>query len=586
MILLSEKKVSFKEKFGITGNKILTSLLAGFTVPFVLVICAVFSVFFSNASQFAFTLGDFALPLVFISLGIFALITLALIFTKGTLRSSIFTLCAFLVTAAYIQTFVTNLTFQGMPGDGNAEIASTGKMVINFTVWTILLCVFLWFGILSKKAETGKSVMSFLLILVLVMQTVSLVPAAITYANEQATPDTSVQDENKEVYLTTDGMFELSAKDNIVVIILDRFDDKYFQALLNTDSPYIDSLDGFTYYQDNISTYPRTYPAVTSMVSGINNDYSGSRLQYFEKAYSESPFLKDLKSNGYKTNLYIPSYYAYDNANVFGDLVSNTSAADGYIITSQADLIGKLFELSSYFWAPEIFKSNSIGSSAFGEVVTINGDAPKYEMTETKDAEIYDELCESGLTTQNKKNTCTFLHLRGCHSPFTIDENCNAVEKNSVSSTQQTTGCFKLIDEYLSEMKRLGIYKDSTIIITGDHGALDSDSKEYGNENLTGLLVKMSGDAGTELKFSSAQVSQDNFLATIVKSAGLRTSTDYGRAYDEVPEGETVTRTHYFQLYTGSERKDENLTYTIHGKGTNFNNWSITDRETIGYMYK
>jgi len=583
---LSEKKVSLKEKFGITGNKILTSVLAGFTVPFVLVICSVFSVFFSNSSQFAFTLGDFAPALILISLGIFAVITLTLIFTKGTLRGSIFTLCAFLVTAAYIQTFVTNLTFQGLPGDGNVGIASKVKMVINFTLWTILLCVFLWFGILSKKAETGKSVMSFLLILVLVMQTVSLIPAAITYANEQTTTDTTDQNVKKEVFLTTDSMFELSTKENIVVIILDRFDDRYFQALLNTGSPYIDSLEGFTYYQDNISTYPRTYPAITSMVSGINNDYSGSRLQYFEKAYSESPFLKDLKSNGYKTNLYIPSYYAYDNADVFGDLVSNTSAAEGYTITSQSKLIGKLFELSSYFWAPEIFKSNTIGSSSFGDIVTINSDAAKYEMTETKDAEIYQELVESGLRTQNNKNTCTFLHLRGCHSPFTIDENCNPVEKGSVSSTQQTTGCFKLIDEYFSEMKRLGIYDDATIIITGDHGALDSDSKEYGNENLTGLLVKMSGESGTELKFSSAQVSQDNFLATIVKSAGLRTSTDYGRAYDEVPEGETITRTHYFQLYTGSERKDENLTYTIEGKGTDFSNWSITNRENIGYMYK
>lgn len=583
---MSEKKVSLKEKFGITGNKILTSVLAGFTVPFVLVICSVFSVFFSNASQFAFTLGDFAPALILISLGIFAVITLTLIFTKGTLRGSIFTLCAFLVVAAYIQTFITNLTFQGLPGDGNVGIASKVKMVINFTLWTILLCVFLWFGILSKKAETGKSVMSFLLILVLVMQTVSLIPAAITYANEQTTTDTTEQNVKKEVFLTTDSMFELSTKENIVVIILDRFDDRYFQALLNTDSPYIDSLEGFTYYQDNISTYPRTYPAITSMVSGINNDYSGSRLQYFEKAYSESPFLKDLKSNGYKTNLYIPSYYAYDNADVFGDLVSNTSAAEGYTITSQSKLIGKLFELSSYFWAPEIFKSNTIGSSSFGDIVTINSDAAKYEMTETKDAEIYQELVESGLRTQNNKNTFTFLHLRGCHSPFTIDENCNPVEKGSVSSTQQTTGCFKLIDEYFSEMKRLGIYDDATIIITGDHGALDSDSKEYGNENLTGLLVKMSGESGTELKFSSAQVSQDNFLATIVKSAGLKTSTDYGRSYDEVPEGETITRTHYFQLYTGSERKDENLTYTIEGKGTDFSNWSITNRENIGYMYK
>ncbi|MBQ7999634.1 MAG: sulfatase-like hydrolase/transferase [Ruminococcus sp.] len=581
----NNKPVSFKEKFGIDGNKILTSLLAGFTVPFVLLICATFSVYFSNSAEFTFALADFAPAFILISLGIFAVITAALLLTKGTLRHSIFTLCAFLVTAGFIQSLVTNMTFQGMPGDGNAEYASTAKIMINFTVWVALCSVFLWFGLLSKKAETGRSIMTFLLVLVLVMQTVSLIPAAITYANEQAKPDDTTM-ENKDIYLTTDGMFELSSKDNIVVIVLDRFDDNYFKEILNSGSPYLDSLDGFTYYEDNIAKYPRTYPAVTSMLTGMENDYTGTRTQYFEDAYTRSTFLPDLKANNYEINLYIPSYYAYDNAAVFGDLVANTSAAEGYTISSKGELIGKLFELSSYFWAPEIFKSNSIGSSSFGDIVTLDGDAPKYEMTETSDPEIYKNFVQTGLTTQNKKNTFSFLHLRGCHSPYAMDENCNLAEKNSVTSLQQTTGCFKFISEYIAQMKKLGIYENATIIITGDHAALDSDSKEYANENLTGLLVKKSGDSGTKLQISSAQVSQDNLHATIVKSAGIKTSTDYGLAYDEVPVGQDMTRIHYFQLYTGSDRKDENLTYTITGDGTDFANWDITDREHIGYMYK
>lgn len=581
----TNNKVNFKEKFGITNNKILTSVLAGFTVPFVLLICATFSVYFSNAAEFTFVLGDFAPAFILISLGVFALITASLLLTKGTARHAIFTLCAFLVTAAFIQSLVTNLTFEGMPGDGNVAYATTGKMIINFTFWVILCSVFLWFGLLSRKAETGRSVMSFLLVLVLVMQTVSLVPSAISYADSLANND-ATQVEDEDIYLTTDGMFELSSKENIIVIVLDRFDNYYFQAFLSSGSQYIDSLDGFTYYQDNISKYPRTYPAVTSMLTGVENDYTGTRVQYFEKAYTRSTFLPDLKSNGYEINLYIPSYYSYDNASVFGDLVANTSAAEGYTISSKGELIGKMFELSSYFWAPEIFKSNTIGSSSFGEIVTLDGDAPKYEMTESSDPEIYKNFTETGLTTQNKKNNFTFLHLRGCHSPFAMDENCNLVEQGSVSSLQQTTGCFKFISEYIAQMKKLGIYKDSTIIITGDHAALDSDSVEYGNENLTGLLIKKSGDEGTELRISSAQVSQDNFLASIVKSAGIKTATNYGKAYDEVPEGENVTRTHYFQIYTGTDRKDENLTYTITGKGSDFANWDITEREHIGYMYK
>lgn len=582
------KKISFKERFGINSSKVLTSLLAGFTVPFVLLICATFSVFFSNSEEFTFVLSDFASSFILISLGAFVLITLALLLTKGTLRHSIFTLCSFLVTAAYIQSLVTNLTFQGMPGDGNVPFPSTAKVVINFTVWAVLCCVFLWFGILSKKAKAGRSVMSFLLVLVLVMQTVSLIPSAIEYSNSSSepSPDSSVQESNEAVYLTTNNMFELSTKKNIVVFILDRLDKTYLDQFLNSGSPYIDSLDGFTYYGDNISKYPRTYPAVTSMLTGINTDYTLGREAYFEHAYTNGTLLKDLHNNNYKVNLYIPTFYSYSDARVFGDTVSNTSVAEGYTITSKWGLTGKMFELSSYFWAPEIFKSNTISSSSFNELVQFNGDAPEYDMTGTSDPDVYKAFADTGLTTQSDQNTFTFLHLRGSHAPTSMDENCNLVDYGAVSVLQQTTGCFKLISEYITQMKKLGIYNDATIIITGDHASLVSDTDLYEAPKLTGLLVKESGQYGTEIKYNTAQVSQDNFQATIIKAAGIQTNTDYGRAYSEVPVGEDLTRTHYFQIFTVYDYKDENLTYEITGKGSDLSNWKITNREHIGFMYK
>lgn len=585
----SEKKTSFKEKFGITGNKILTSVLTGFTVPFVLLICASFSVYFSNSAEFSFALGDFAPAFILISLGVFLIITTALLLTKGTVRHTIFTLCSFLVTAAFIQSVVTNLTFKGMPGDGNVQAASTAKIVINFVVWLILCFLFIWFGILSKKAETGRSVMSFLLVLVLVMQTVSLVPSAIEYAS--STSDSNSEqaaqgEEEEEIYLTTNNMFTLSTKKNVIVFVLDRMDTRYLKEFLDSGSEYIDSLDGFTYYTDNIAKYPRTYPAVTSMLTNIENDFSRGKVGYFEYAYSNSTFLQDLNDNNYQVNLYIPTFYSYSNADVFKDLVANTSVADGYTISSYGELTGKMFELASYFWAPEIFKSNTISSGAFGGIVQFNGDAPLYDITGTSDPDVYAAFAESGISTQNKQNTFTFLHLRGSHSPTSMDENGNLVNYGAVSILQQTTGCFKLISEYITQMKKLGIYEDATIIITGDHASIDSDTELYSSSMLTGLLVKESGQSGTELQTSSAQVSQDNFLATIVKSAGIKTSTDYGRAYSDILENEIVTRTHYFQLFTGTEYKDENVTYIITGDGTDFSNWKIVDRQDIGFTYR
>ena len=135
-------------------------------------------------------------------------------------------------------------------------------------------------------------------------------------------------------------------------------------------------------------------------------------------------------------------------------------------------------------------------------------------------------------------------------------------------------------------MKTLGIYENSTIIITGDHSSLISDTEEYTDENLTALLVKEKGDSGTPLKVSSAPVSQDNFLPAIIKSAGIATNHDYGVPYSDVPEDSKAPRYHYFQVQTGIRKQDVNVTYEITGDGRDFSNWKITNREIIGDVYK
>ena len=94
---------------------------------------------------------------------------------------------------------------------------------------------------------------------------------------------------------------------------------------------------------------------------------------------------------------------------------------------------------------------------------------------------------------------------------------------------------FAIIYNYIEEMKRLGIYDDATIVITGDHANAVSDYTIIGGEGateaesdgnderavtdgeeerdsgtrVTSMFFKRSGDSETPLATSSAQVSQD-----------------------------------------------------------------------------
>lgn len=408
----------FKVRFEITKQKILLSVLAGFSVPFLLLICSSFTVYFSNAEELGFSVGDFAPFFFSVSAVAFVVITAVLILTKKRLHNFVFSLCAGLVICGYVQTLVTTLTFQGLPGDGNTTSPAKSRILLNLLLWFAVFAVVIWFCVISSKAKVGKKVVSVLLVFVLVSQLFSFIPSAISFATD------SSEKESVNMYLTTENICEISENNNIFVFVLDRFDAEYYEELAEAYPEVISELDGFTYYDDNVSKYPRTYPAITYMLTGVENDFTAERSEYFEKAFSSSAFLKDLKDNNYKINLYIPFYYTYTDADILSDYASNTSELEGHSISDSRQFTKNMILLSSYFWLPDRLKSKTISSNKFNESVVFEGDAPEYSMSSSSDSKLYADLKNNGFSSQNEQSTFTFLHIRGCHPPYTTDENC------------------------------------------------------------------------------------------------------------------------------------------------------------------
>ena len=577
-------KVKIKEKQKLTKKQVFSSLLVCGAI-FVLLVGSAYASFFQNASQLNFTFGDFAPLYTGASLLVCGIFFLAMILCRGTAYKILFAVFASLGFIGGLQNVITTLSFNGLHGDGTALPPTQLTQIFNIGMWVALAAIIVWLCVLSKKSDFGRLIVSLALVFVMVTQVSNAAIEGINYASDPSKHNHKIEalyeeDDDKISYLTTHNMFEVSTKDNIIVIVLDRFDAVYFDDFLATGSEYLDELDGFTYYSDNIAKYPRTFPGVVSMLTGAEYDFKTSQAEFLDSAYRNSGFIKDLKNNGYKINLFLPAGDGYNNATCFNNLVENTSASTGYSISSKGDLMGKVFSLSSYFWSPEVIKANNdISVSSINSIVTLDGTAPEYKLDLYSDAEYYADFCEQGVSTQSSEGTFTFLHLRGCHSPLTIDENCQRTYYENTSyprsdTVKQTTGMFKFITEYLQQLKDKGLYDDATIIITGDHAALKSDKVPYYEPELTALLVKESGQSGTPLKTSTAQVSQDNFLATIVKSANLKTDHDYGRAYSDIQEGETVERIHYFDTKFVSVK--EYFTYTITGNGRDFSNWKET----------
>ena len=386
--------------------------------------------------------------------------------------------------------------------------------------------------------------------------------------------------------LTTENIFEVSDKDNVIVFLLDRFDIYYYEQVLKQDADFFEPLDGFTFYDNNISLYSRTYPSVAYMLSGVENSFENTRPEYFEEAYGGSPFFKDLNDNNYKINLYTSAFYAYDDAAVFEGMVDNISKYNDYVIQNKMKLTGHMLLLSLYRYLPTACKSMiNISSADFDDFISFDTDND-YEQYAMDDAETYRMFRETGLSVQNQKNTFSFLHLNGCHSPYTMDENGNAIESNNYAhaAIPATIGCFRLIYDYIAQLKQHGVYENATIIITGDHASAMDDTVDIEGARVTALFVKEKGQAGTPLAYSSAPVCQENLRAEIIKSAGIHTSNEYGLAFSDIAENSDLVRKYYFEKSNGD--KDEIVIYHVVGDAKDFSNWTLADRKVIGEIYR
>ncbi len=339
----------------------------------------------------------------------------------------------------------------------------------------------------------------------------------------------------REIYLSEDGMFELGSEKNVIVFLIDRFDTRYYDTLLSNDPTVTSLLDDFTLFRDNISLYSRTYPGMTTMLTGIDTAFDETQEEYFKRAYANSEFLKDLRANGFDIKLYLQSYYCYfAKAAMYGNIYN----------AKEEGSEGKKYE---------------INDGSFGET-----------------------LRSSGLSVGDGKKNFIFYHLNGCHDPGTLTADGRPGENTSVYDCLK--GCFTIIHEYIGELKRLGLYDDATIIITGDHPAALDDTKIPYSMRLTGVLVKRPGDS-FPLQISEAQVSQENFIPTIAEFSGIRTEKDYGDTYFDIDPAEKRVRIHKFERSGAPEGCY--ITYMqIVGKGTDFDHWSVLKEEFIKDIYR
>ncbi len=346
----------------------------------------------------------------------------------------------------------------------------------------------------------------------------------------------------------------MSSKENLIVFVLDYFSNQYLEPLETAYPEATEFLHDFTYYSNMDCTYIGTFPSMAHLTTGCEVDTSLSTADWFEAIWNSEKtldFYEMLENRGYKANLYTDAVYlcGYNRELMKGKVSNLVNSAQKLDINSRL-LFKTLIKMSCYRMAPDVLKSFFyVNIDGYAGIVNVVEDRIFHENYEFNQG-----LKGQGLKMDDKYNYYIVQHLMGTHL-YTTDETGKYKEDASLEETAK--GCMVILEDYLNQMKELGVYDNATIIVTSDHGDFDDSQVIF--------YIKKRGEQHEKSPINHAPVSFREYLPTIVDAVG-GDSTEYGPViYDfseNVPRERTVWTRGFdesyptVKCYTGDASKE------------------------------
>lgn len=328
-----------------------------------------------------------------------------------------------------------------------------------------------------------------------------------------------------ETYLSQAGLYTVGTEENLLVLVLDSVDADQFAQALAEDPDLSRRLEGFTWYRNAMGLSDPTKYGLPALLTGQAYtqpvDYAG----FIAAAYADAPLYTMLAGDVWDARFFTDSRYVSLDAGVVDNL-----AREELAVNDPAGLTRDLLRLCAFRYAPHFLKPQLwMYSNVFLPYAQAQGE-PVYEVTDPAfDARLREEGLEATV-----ERAFRLIHLTGMHPPYTMDADCQ-YQAQGVTAQEQMRGCLRLAEDYLEQLRALGVYDRSAVLILADHGT------ETVHRPL--LLLKRPGDTG-EMAVNDAPVSYVDLPATYV---ALLTGAQAGTELWSIPQGQARTRLYYHE---------------------------------------
>lgn len=533
----------------IDKKKVLLSFIVSFLPVFMILVFGPAEIFFANVTEFDFLYGEFAGYMAVVFLIFLMIFTVLLSWLPEKIYEIALSVLFVIAAAGYLQVmfFNKNLDLLGVNPDGYHVPLMQG--IWNLIIWMAVLAAVIMLSVWKK--EIWKKALLYLSVLLVGMQAVALVSLLVT-APEEAYERAKVDDR-----LWGKDQYTVSADKNIIVFVLDYFSSLYLQQMMAVYPDGADCLHDFTYYSNADCTYYGTFPSLAHMLTGGEVDTTVSNSEWCRDIWDNDlteQFYQELHANQYKVNVYTTDFDVLTVGNgcaILRDKISNITDEPREVEVDTGLLLKTLTKMSCYRMAPDLLKTQFYTNvSEYSLIVQDMGQGIAHT-----NSDFFEALQDEGLKEDDSSNYFIFQHLIGTHE-FNTDEHGKYQEKTSVEETAR--GCMTIMEKYLDELKRLGVYDDATIIITADHGG------DWKEDMQVIYFIKQPGEVHDASPVTNAPISHCDLLPTVAQMAGMD-HTKYGKSIYDFQQDEQRERTIWVRTKDPDYPEDVYYCYTYTG---------------------
>lgn len=358
-----------------------------------------------------------------------------------------------------------------------------------------------------------------------------------------------------------DASFELSARRNAVVIVLDAFKTPIFEHVMDRHPRLAAEFSGFTFFRDATGVLSTTWMSIPAMLTGRVYHNEVPAGVYLERVFARESLVSVLGDRGYRTDLVTLKRYckllAADSCMTPGELASTDRGALKFAETA------RLADLTLFRYLPQAVKRKIYSG---GQLLLSSRLAPgaadiNWHLSDALGAA---DILSERLHLADRPGALKFIHLMIPHHPYHLDGNCRPLavrsrqERASSELFHEQGECaVRLTVRLLQTLKSLDAYDQSAILVTADHGFADReyyDSAEaFARRGLDRalplLLVKPPGATG-EMKVSSAPATNADIARTVTELLGV--DHDFpGHNVMALNEGAARARRYYHYVWRG-----------------------------------